>query len=208
MTMAQHRPFPLLSRILHWTMAAMILAMLFIGIGMVGSVSEYHRLVSIHKPLGILVLILVAIRLVNRLLNPPPPLPSGMPDWQRLAAHGSHVVLYALMFVVPLVGWAMLSAARYPIVLYGPLQLPPIAPQSPTLFAVLRETHTVLALLLFATFLAHLSAALMHALIFRDDVFPSMTSFRFAGDQEADVSGSDPRGGAEASAGATVATRE
>ena len=80
----------------------------------------------------------------------------------------------------------MLSAARYPIVLYGPLQLPPIAPQSPTLFAVLRETHTVLALLLFATFLAHLSAALMHALIFRDDVFPSMTSFRFAGDQEAD----------------------
>jgi hypothetical protein len=48
----------------------------------------------------------------------------------------------------------------------------------------------------------------MHALIFRDDVFPSMTSFRFAGDQEADVSGSDPRGGAEASAGATVATRE
>jgi cytochrome b561 len=171
MTMAQHRPFPVLSRILHWTMAAMILVMLFIGIGMVGSVSEYHRLVSIHKPLGILVLILVAIRLVNRLLNPPPPLPSGMPGWQRLAAHGSHVVLYALMFVVPLVGWAMLSAARYPIVLYGPLQLPPIAPQSPTLFA---------------TFLAHLSAALVHALIFRDDVFPSMTSFRFAGDQEAD----------------------
>jgi hypothetical protein len=40
---------------------------------------------------------------------------------------------------------------------------------------VLRETHTVLALLLFATFLAHLGAALMHALIFRDDVFPSMT---------------------------------
>jgi len=186
MTMAQHRPFPVLSRILHWTMAAMILVMLFIGIGMVGSVSEYHRLVSIHKPLGMLVLILVAIRLVNRLLNPPPPLPSGMPGWQRVAAHSSHVVLYALMFVVPLVGWAMLSAARYPIVLYGPLQLPPIAPQSPTLFAVLRETHTVLALLLFATFLAHLSAALMHALIFRDDVFPSMTSFRFAGDQEAD----------------------
>jgi cytochrome b561 len=178
MTMPQNRPFPLVSRILHWTMAAMILAVLFIGIGMISSVSEYHRLVSIHKPLGMLILILVAIRLVNRLLDPPPPLPSGMPGWQRVAALGSHVVLYALMFAVPLVGWAMLSAARYPIVLYGPLQLPPIAPQSPSLFAVLRETHTVLALLLFVTFLLHLSAALMHALIFRDDVFPSMTSFR------------------------------
>jgi cytochrome b561 len=156
--MAQHRPFPLFSRILHWTMAAMILAMLFIGM---------------------LVLVLAAIRLVNRLLNPPPPLPDGMPAWQRHAAIGSHVLLYALMFAVPLVGWAMLSAARYPVVLYGPLQLPPIAPQDPALFAALRTTHTVLALLLFATFLAHFGAALMHALIFRDDVFPSMTSMRF-----------------------------
>src|SRR5262245_18050398 len=64
MTMAQQRPFPLFSRILHWTMAVLILAMLFIGIGMVASPSDYHDLVSIHKPLGILVLILVAIRLV------------------------------------------------------------------------------------------------------------------------------------------------
>jgi len=94
------------------------------------------------------------------------------------------------------------SAGGYPVVLCGPLQLPPIAPQSPTLFAALRETHTVLALLLFATFPAHLTAALMHALIFRGDVFPSMTSFRFAGDREA-----DPQRAAEARA-ATVAARE
>ena len=112
------------------------------------------------------------------------------------------------MFTVPLVGWAMLSAARYPVVLYGSLQLPPIAPQNPELFAVLRAMHTVLALLLFATFLAHLSAALMHALIFRDDVFPSMTSFRFAGEKEAGVTGSDPQGRAEESAAAMAAKKE
>jgi cytochrome b561 len=206
MTMAQPRPFPLFSRILHWTMAAMVIAMLFIGIGMVSSVAEYHRLVSIHKPLGILILILVAIRLVNRLLNPPPPLPDGMPRWQRFAATGSHVLLYVLMFALPLVGWAMLSAARYPVVLYGPLQLPPIAPQSPALFAALRETHTVLALLLFATFLAHLAAALMHALIFRDDVFPSMTSWRFHHGNEGGVAGRDLKSGAQA--GAATAARE
>ena len=59
-------------------------------------------MVSVHKPLGILILILVAIRLVNRLLNPAPRLPQGMPAWQRFAAHASHFVLYALMFALPL----------------------------------------------------------------------------------------------------------
>jgi cytochrome b561 len=179
--MVQHRPFTPLSRILHWVMAAMIAAMLLIGLGMVASLANYHSLLSIHRPLGILVLALVAIRLVNRLFNPPPPLPTGMPAWQRLAAHASHVLLYALMFALPLVGWAMLSAGGYPVALYGPLQLPPIAPQDPALFATLRTTHTVLAFLLLATVLAHLAAALMHALIFRDDVFPSMTLGRPSG---------------------------
>ena len=112
--MAQRLQFTMFSRILHWTMAVMILAMLFIGVGMVASLSDYHRLVSIHKPLGIVILVLVAIRLVNRLLNPAPSLPDGMPGWQRFVAHASHVVLYALMFALPLVGWGMLSAADIP----------------------------------------------------------------------------------------------
>jgi hypothetical protein len=99
-----------------------------------------------------------------------------MPGWQRFAAQASHVVLYALMFALPLVGWGMLSAARYPIVLYGPLQLPPILPHDAALYAVLRRMHAVLAFLLFATFLAHFVAALMHSLIFRDGVFQSMAS--------------------------------
>jgi cytochrome b561 len=174
--MAQRTQFSILSRVLHWTMAAMILTMLFIGIGMVASLADYHWLVSIHKPLGVLILILAAIRLLNRLLNPAPPLPEGMPAWQRFAALASHFVLYVLMFALPLVGWGMLSAARYPIVLYGSLELPAILPQDPALYAELRETHTILALLLFATFIAHLSAALMHGLIFRDGVFQSMAS--------------------------------
>jgi cytochrome b561 len=170
------RPFPLISRILHWTMAVLVLAMLFIGIAMVASLADYHRLVAIHRPLGILILVLVAIRLVNRLINPPPPLPSGMPLLLKLAAHGSHIVLYALMFALPLVGWGMLSAGGYPVVLAGSLHLPAILPHSDGLYAVLRPLHTVLAFLLFATFLAHLGAALMHALIFKDGVFASMTS--------------------------------
>ena len=168
------RPFPLLSRVLHWTMALLILAMLFIGVAMVSSLSDYHRLAAIHRPLGILLLVLVAVRLINRLLSPPPPLPAAMPAVLRLAAQASHWLLYALMFAVPVVGWAMLSAAGYPIQLVGAVHLPPILPHDRALYAVLRPAHTVLAFLLFGTFLIHLGAALTHALVFRDGVFGSM----------------------------------
>ena len=187
--MTQKR-FPVLSRILHWLMASMVIAMLFIGIGMVASLADYHWLISIHKPLGIAILVLVTIRLVNRLVNPAPPLPRGMPPLMRFAAYGSHVLLYVLMFAAPLVGWGMLSAARYPIVLYGALELPPILPQSDLLFASLRTAHTVLALVLFVTFLVHLAAALMHALVFRDGVFESMASVSVG---ESEPSGSTKR---------------
>lgn len=176
--MARPSHFSLLARLLHWAMALLILLMLFIGVGMVASLDDYHWLLAIHRPLGALILVLAAVRLVNRLLSPPPPLPAAMPGWQRFAAHASHLVLYVLMFAQPLVGWGMLSAARYPVGLFGGVELPPILPHDAALSAALRTTHTVLALLLFLTFLAHLGAALVHALIFRDGVFASMTAGR------------------------------
>jgi cytochrome b561 len=168
------RTFPLFLRVLHWVMAAMILAMLAIGIAMVSSLSAYHDLVAVHRPLGIAILVLVAIRLTVRLTRPAPVLPEDMPRPMQLAAHASHVLLYGLLFVLPLVGWGMLSAGGYPIVLYGPIHLPPILPHNDALYAALRPLHTALAFLLFATFLAHLGAALAHAFIFRDGVFQTM----------------------------------
>jgi cytochrome b561 len=176
---AQQTRFTLLSRLLHWLMALMVLTMLFIGTGMAASVSERYRfLIAVHRPLGLAVLILVAIRLINRLINPPPPLPASLPPWQRVAAKGSHGLLYALMFIMPLLGWGMLSAAPYPVVIYGSLRLPPILPQNPLLYSWLRELHGDFAYLLFAVFLAHLGAALMHWLIRRDGVFDSMAPWR------------------------------
>lgn len=167
--------FPLLSRILHWGMAVLVLAMLLIGIGMVSTTSnQYHQLLTVHKTIGISILVLVAIRLINRLLNPPPPLPRDLPTWQAVMATASHWMLYTLMFVLPLVGWAMLSAGGYPIVVFGAVHLPAILPHDLAVFAVLRTAHTVLAVLLFATFLAHLGAALFHGLIRKDGVLESM----------------------------------
>jgi cytochrome b561 len=167
--------FNWLARFLHWTMAVLILAMLLIGLGMVSTVSpRYHELLSIHRSTGAVILVLVAVRLLNRLLNPPPPLPPDLPSWQKILAKLSHLLLYALMFLLPLVGWAMLSAAGYPIMLFGSVHLPPILPHDVRIYALLRAAHTDLALLLIAVFIAHLGAALFHALIRRDSVLQSM----------------------------------
>jgi len=166
--------FALLSRILHWLMAAMLLAMLFIGVAMVASLGDYHRLVAIHRPLGIMILILAVIRLVNRKFTTLPPFLPTMSQRERWFATMSERVLYALMLALPLVGWGMLSAGHYPIVMFGSAHLPPILPANPTLFAVLRKTHTVLAYLLFITFLAHLGTVLFHTLIIRDRILNRM----------------------------------
>ena len=170
----QPRQFTAFSRLLHWTMAAMVLTMLCVGVAMVASLANYHVLVSIHRPLGIAILILVVVRFVNRLLNRPPPFPATMSRTERLAATASEYTMYALMFVLPLVGWGMLSAARYPIVLYGPLHLPNILPHNVRLYAVLREAHTILAYLFFLTFMAHFGAILFHTLIVRDGILKRM----------------------------------
>ena len=145
---------------------------------MVASLGDYHCLVSIHRPLGIAILILVMIRFVNRQFSTLPPFPATMSSQERFVAHASEILLYTLLFVLPLVGWGMLSAARYPIVLYGPLHLPAILPHSVMLYAFLRKTHTILAYLLFLAFLAHFGAVLFHSLVVRDGLFSRMAPWR------------------------------
>lgn len=172
MSRATH--FNLTARVLHWSMAALIVTMLFVGIGMVASMSWRPSLVGLHRPLGIAILLLAIVRLLNRLRHRPPPLPADLPAGQMLAAKASHWLLYALMFAMPLVGWSMLSAGGYPVTMFKGFALPPIAPHNATVYAVLRSAHTWLALLLFATVLAHLAAALFHAWVRRDGVFASM----------------------------------
>ena len=130
--------FTLLQRVLHWLMAACILAMLFIGVGMVSTIMpKYLTLVSIHKPLGIAILVLALVRLAIRLRYGAPALPVDLPEPMKLAAQLSHYAFYVLMIFMPLIGWGMLSAAAYPIVLFGGVHLPPILPQSDSLHTLL-----------------------------------------------------------------------
>ena len=124
--------------------------------------------------MGIAILLLALFRLGVRLRRGAPSLPADLPHGQAIDAKASHYVLYALLIAMPLVGWSMLSAGGYPIVLGGPIRLPKIMPHNDGLYAFLRGAHTILAFLLFATILLHVGAALFHALIRQDGVFPSM----------------------------------
>jgi len=127
-----------------------------------------------HRPLVIAILLLVVVRFVNRRINPPPPFPATMSHLERRVATASELAMYGLMLVLPLIGWGMLSAARYPIVLYGSVHLPFILPHHAMLYAVLRKAHTLLAYLFFLTFMAHVSAILFHTLIVRDGMLKRM----------------------------------
>jgi cytochrome b561 len=170
-----HKRFTPAQRLLHWLMAACILAMLFIGVGMVSTIApKYLTLVSIHKPLGIAILVLALLRLALRLRYGAPALPANLPEPMKLAAHLSHYALYALMIGMPLIGWGMMSAAAYPIVLTPGWHLPAILPQSDRLHALLWSAHFYLAFAFFALILLHVAAALFHALVRRDGVFESM----------------------------------
>jgi cytochrome b561 len=167
--------FTSLQRLLHWLMAICIIAMLFIGVGMVSTVMpKYVPLLATHKTLGIAILVLALLRIAVRLRSGTPPLPRDLPPPMKLAAVLSHYALYALMIAMPLLGWAMQSAGAYPIVLLGGVHLPAILPPDPGLYTLLKTAHITLAFAFFALILLHIAAGLFHALIRRDGVFESM----------------------------------
>lgn len=173
-TAAAPARFTVLSRLLHWFMAPMVVAQLLIGVTMVASLSYYPLLLAIHRPLGVAILAFAVVRLINRLTHRPPPFLATMSALERRIATGSEYLLYVLLFAQPLIGWAMLSAARNPIVLYGSVHLPVLAPHSISLYATLRTSHTIAAALLFVTFTAHMCAVLFHTLVLRDRLIDRM----------------------------------
>ena len=168
--------FTLPSRILHWTMAPMVIAQLLIGVTMIASLSYYPLLLAIHRPLGPrAILVFAAVRLANGLTHRPPPFLATMSRLERRIATWSEYALYALLLAQPVVGWAMLSAARFPIVVAGPIRLPGIAPHNIDLYAALREclTESLLSSSL-QTFTAHMCAVLFHTLVLRDKLIDRM----------------------------------
>jgi cytochrome b561 len=162
-------------RLLHWTMALLVIAMLFIGIAMVSTAGPaYGGLLALHRPLGIAILLLACIRVAIRLSTAAPPLPADLPRVQKRAARASHVLLYLAMVGLPLIGWAMLSAGGYPVRLSAQFVLPPIVPQDALAYGLLRYVHGAMAFAFFALILGHLTIALVHGFVRRDGVLETM----------------------------------
>jgi cytochrome b561 len=168
------RPYTPLTRVLHWVTAALVFSALFIGFVMVNSVTEYAGLVTIHKTLGATVLVVVLVRLVNRLTHRGPALPPTVGALERKLIVLSEVSLYALLLIQPLLGWAMVSAEGGPVVVLGFLRLPRIAPFDAELFWLLRQAHSVVAYALMAVIAAHVSAAVLHSVALRDGMIDRM----------------------------------
>jgi cytochrome b561 len=169
------KKFTRLTRILHWLTAALVFTTLFVGFVMVNSVSRYAGLVTLHKTLGALILLVMLVRVINRLTHHPPAWPATIGALEGKVVVFSELSMYAMLLVQPLLGWAMVSAAGGPVVVFGSLRLPRIAPFDAQLFWILRQAHSVVAYLLLAAIAAHISAVLLHTVGLRDRLIERMT---------------------------------
>lgn len=160
---------------LHWLLALAIVGAFGVGLYMTSLPFSPARLklYNWHKWAGVTILALSALRLLWRLTHrPPADLP--MPAWQAQAAHVTHGVLYVLFFAVPLAGWAYSSAAGFPIVWFGVLQLPDFVAKNPELAETFKMLHKFAAYGLALLVLAHVGAALKHHFIDRDGLLARM----------------------------------
>ncbi len=161
---------------LHWLIGLAILVSLGVGLYMVDlSLSPTKlRLYSWHKWAGVTIFALVLIRCLWRITHAAPPLPDAMPPWQRIAAEGTHYVLYALMIAIPLTGWLMSSAKGFQTVYFAVLPIPDLLNKNAELGETLNLLHRYLNYLMIAIVGAHIGAALKHHFIDKDDILRRM----------------------------------
>jgi cytochrome b561 len=167
--------YGVVAQLFHWAIVALVITQFVLakraeGLSPIAKIG----ILATHKSIGITILGLALLRLAWRWFNPVPPLPAGAPRWQDRAAHASHFLLYALLFVTPLLGWFMSSARAFSVSWFGLVTLPDfIAPNRAT-FETLRDAHEFAATTLGVIAIVHAAAALKHHFLDRDDVLRRM----------------------------------
>jgi cytochrome b561 len=167
---------------LHWVIAFLVIAAVFMGVAMVnvGRGPVQNVLFDLHRSVGALVLALTGIRLVWRLLHPVPPPVPGLAPLQALAARVVHVALYVLLFAMPLLGWAGTSAFGAKIMVFGLFELPPILARDRALAATLLGIHGWTGFAFAGLFTLHALAALHHHIVRRDATLRRMLPTRWS----------------------------
>ena len=172
--------YSLTAIVLHWVLGLALLGIFAVGLYMTDLPFSPTRLklYNWHKWAGVTILALSVLRLLWRLTHRPPALPgkisAAMPAWQHWAHHGTHHALYALFFLVPLIGWAYSSAAGFPIVVFGVLPLPDFVPADKALAEMIKPFHELSAFALIGLAGLHIAAALKHQWIDRDGLIKRM----------------------------------
>jgi cytochrome b561 len=167
---------------IHWITALMVLGLLASGLTMGSRPSGdalANQILPIHASFGLTVLGLTLLRLGLRFIAKPPPLPE-MAGWEKLAARVSHVLFYALLILMPMSGWVVVSVApNLPAIDYfGLMDFPKLPPppgdQAAMIAGRVMQTHEALALVMIGLLSLHIAAALRHALILKDGVLSRM----------------------------------
>jgi cytochrome b561 len=181
LTSASQR-WPVAIQALHWLLAVLILFMLGLGLYMVEIEQDPgHRfeLYQWHKTLGAWVFLLTALRAALRIGTVTPPYPDTMPEWQRRAGKGAHLLIYALTFAMGVTGYIMISSSPLPLPIdfAGGVQVPNLIAPDYGLSEQMKAIHHRLAWTFLALLALHILAALKHHFWDRDQVLWQMLPF-------------------------------
>jgi len=175
MTPARYAPS---SRWLHWLTAVLVVVVIVFGVWIryfePADEAFKLRLYNIHESFGVIVFVLTLIRVVNRWRHPPPPLPPDTPAVIRLAAHTSHMALYALLLLMPVIGFLATNAWGFPLSVFGVLPLPVPLGKDEDLAKILSFLHWCGAITIVLLIGAHLMGVIYHTFIRRDGLLHRM----------------------------------
>lgn len=157
--------YSLSSRIIHWLMALIILTLLAVGIYMTEFLSKEsaNRMViyDMHKSFGVMALILIFLRIINRFVKKTPALPNTMPKYEIILSHLGHFGLYVLMLIVPLSGYLMSNSFGFPVKFFS-LEMPILVQNNFELGKFFAEVHELSAYGLLTLIIVHILAVIKH----------------------------------------------
>ena len=165
-----------ISKLLHWLVVLLILAMAWIGLTMGDLPNGPDKIATyaLHKSIGITILVLVLLRLGWRLYaGAPAPVP-GTPSWQDKIASLTHWALYALLLAMPISGWVVNSSSGFPLQWFGLVNLPAIVGRDQELHELAETIHETLFWILITLVVLHAAAAFYHHLFQRDATLARM----------------------------------
>lgn len=164
------------SKFLHWAMFLILLGMVVLGFYMhdLPRSPDRNELYGLHKSIGIIVLFLAFIRLVWRARNPIPELPADSGKLEKAGAHGAHMLLYLVMFILPISGWIGSSYAGFEVSVFGLFTMPDLVGADKPMSEILHEVHEILVFTLITLFVIHVAAAYFHHFVRKDDILKRM----------------------------------